>query len=160
LADPMSLAVDESALAAWRGGDLPMLEKMVRDYYREDGHHFEAARQKAALDALIEGEPLGRGWLVVLTSRPIGYVVLTLGFSVEAGGREGCLDEFFLVPEVRGRGLGRRVLDLVENEARALGVRRLFLEVEHGNRAIALYRRAGFVDHRRYLMSKPLAQEA
>lgn len=152
--------MDGPSLSALRGGDLPVLEKMVRDYYQEDGHHFEAARQAAALDALIEGEPLGRGWLVVLTSRSIGYVVLTLGFSVEAGGREGCLDEFFLVPEVRGRGLGRRVLDLVENEARALGVRRLFLEVEHGNRAIALYRRAGFVDHRRYLMSKPLAQEA
>ena len=92
----------------------------------------------------------------MLAGRPVGYVVLTLGFSVEAGGREGCLDELFVVPEARGRGVGRRVLGLVEEEARRLGIRRLFLEVEHGNRAFELYRRAGFVDHRRSLMSKQL----
>ena len=147
------------ALARLRAADLALLERMVRDYYHEDGHRFDAVWQPAALRALVDGEPLGRGWLVMLAARPVGYVVLTLGFSVEAGGREGCLDELFLLPEVRGRGVGRRVLELVEHEARALGIRRLFLEVEHGNRAIALYRRAGFVDHRRYLMSKPLAAD-
>jgi GNAT superfamily N-acetyltransferase len=145
-----------ASLAPLRGADLPLLERMVRAYCAEDDHPFDAARQPAALAALVKGEPLGRGWLVMLAGRPVGYVVLTLGFSVEAGGREGCLDEFFLVPEVRGRGLGRRVLGLVEDEAHELGIKRLFLEVEHGNRAIALYRRAGFVDHRRYLMSKRL----
>ena len=32
----------------------------------------------------------------------------------------------------------------------------LHLEVNHGNRANELYRRRGFVDHNRYLMTKPL----
>ena len=148
------------SLAPLRPADLALLESMVRAYYVEDGHSFDAARQRAALAALVEGEPLGRGWLVMLAGRPVGYAVLTLGFSIEAGGCEGCLDELFLVPEVRGRGVGRRVLGLVEEEARRLGVRRLFLEVEHGNQAGALYRRAGFVDHRRHLMSKPLESSA
>ena len=49
-----------------------------------------------------------------------------------------------------------RVLALVEDEARAHALKRLYLEVAHGNPALALYRRAGFVDHRRYLMSKSL----
>ena len=115
-----------------------------------------SARQPAALAALAAGEALGRSWLVTLAGRPVGYVVLTLGFSVEAGGCEGCLDEWYLLPEVRGRGLGRQVLGLVEAAARELGVRRLFLEVEHANPAIALYRRVGFVDHRRHLLSKRL----
>ena len=52
------------------------------------------------------------------------------------------------------------MLALLEDEARRLGVRRLFLEVEHGNRPSALYRRAGYVDHRRHLMSKRLDQSA
>jgi GNAT superfamily N-acetyltransferase len=146
------------ALAPLRAADLPLLEPMVRAYYLEDGQGFDGARQPAALGALAEGEPLGRGWLVMLAGRPVGYVVLTLGFSVEAGGREGCVEELFVVPEVRGRGVGRRVLELLEDEARRLGVRRLFLEVEHGNRASGLYRRAGFLDHRRHLMSKRLDQ--
>ena len=154
----MSGAAQEPVLALLRAADLPLLERMVRAYYVEDGHRFDAERQPAALAALIDGQPLGRGWLVMLAGRPVGYVVLTLGFSIEAGGCEGCVDELFVAPEVRGRGVGRRVLELLEDEARRLGVRRLFLEVEHGNRASALYRRAGFVDHRRHLMSKLLDQ--
>lgn len=146
----------EPTLAPLQAADLPRLERMVRAYYAEDGHQFDMARQRAALGALVDGEPLGHGWLVMLAGRPVGYVVLTLGFSVEAGGREGCVDELFVAPEVRGRGIGRRVLELVEAEARALGIRRLFLEVEHGNRAVALYRRTGFVDHRRHLLAKRL----
>lgn len=93
-------------------------------------------------------------WLIELGERLVGYVVLTWALSVEAGGREACVDELYLVPEVRNRGLGGRVLTLVEAEARGLDVRRLFLEVERNNRVIHLYRRAGYVDHDRFLMSK------
>ncbi|HSA81472.1 MAG TPA: GNAT family N-acetyltransferase [Geminicoccaceae bacterium] len=141
-------------LVRFTRADLPLVEPMVRAYYLEDGHGFDEERQPRALAALADGDQLGCGWLIALAGRPIGYLVLTLGFSVEAGGAEGCIDEFYLVPAVRGLGLGGRALELVEAEARRLAVRRLFLEVEHGNRALNLYRRAGYVDHRRFLMSK------
>jgi ribosomal protein S18 acetylase RimI-like enzyme len=49
------------------------------------------------------------------------------------------------------------VLALVEAKARAFGVRRIFLEVERHNRVIGLYRRAGYADHDRFLMSKLLS---
>jgi ribosomal protein S18 acetylase RimI-like enzyme len=49
-------------------------------------------------------------------------------------------------------------LELVEAEARHLAVRRLYLEVEHGNRALHLYRRAGYLDHQRFLLSKFLGR--
>jgi diamine N-acetyltransferase len=136
--------------------DLPLLEQYVRAYYVEDGHAFREDRQLPALAALAADEPFGRAWLIRLGARPVGYVVLTLAFSVEAGGREACVDEFYLVPEVRNRGLGGRVLALLEVEAWALSVRRIYLEVERRNRAIGLYRRAGYVDHDRFLMSKRL----
>jgi GNAT superfamily N-acetyltransferase len=143
-------------LAAVAGADLPLLERFVRAYYLEDGHVFDAERQLAALTALVEGEPFGRAWLIRLDERPVGYVVLSWGFSVEAGGREACLDEFYLVLEVRNRGLGRRVLALIEAEARVAGMCRIFLEVQRHNSAIGLYRRAGYLDHDRFLMSKLL----
>jgi diamine N-acetyltransferase len=135
------------------GPDLPLLEQLVRAYYLEDGHTFRD-RQPAALAALVTGEPLARAWLIRVGPRPVGYVVLTLTFSVEASGREACVDEFYLIPEMRNRGLGSRALALVEAEARNLHVRRIFLEVQRGNRVIGLYRRAGYVDHDRFLMSK------
>ena len=128
----------------------------MRAYYLEDGHAFRDDRQLPALAALAGDEPFGRAWLVELGGRPVGYAVLSWAFSVEAGGREACVDELYLVPEARNRGFGSRVLALLEYEARALGVRRVFLEVERKNRAIGLYRRAGYVDHGRFLMSKLL----
>lgn len=141
-------------LAALEAVDLPLLERFVRAYYLEDGHAFHEDRQPAALAALAAGDPFGRAWLIRVGDRALGYAVLTWAFSVEAGGREACIDELYLVPEVRNRGLGRRVLELLEADARVLGVSRLYLEVERRNRVIGLYRRAGYVDHDRFLMSK------
>jgi len=51
----------------------------------------------------------------------------------------------YVSPAVRGFGLGRRLVDALETEARKLGVRRLVLET--GTRqlaALALYRATGF----------------
>jgi GNAT superfamily N-acetyltransferase len=140
------------------GPDLPLLEQFARAYCLEDGQTFGEDRQPAALAALVAGEPLCRAWLIELEARPVGYVVLALSFSVEAGGREACVDELYLMPEVRNQGLGSRALAMVDAEARALGVQRIFLEVQRGNRVIGLYRRAGYVDHDRFLMSKFLTR--
>ena len=136
--------------------DLELLEAMVRAYYREDGHQFDPDRQRRALRAMADGDPWVRAWIVELGPRDVGYAVVTQSFSVESGGRDGFIDEVWLEPEVRGRGLGCRLLAMIEGEARALGLNRLYLEVEHHNRAIRLYRRAGFLEHRRYLMSMVL----
>jgi GNAT superfamily N-acetyltransferase len=55
------------------------------------------------------------------------------------------LKRMYVAPEVRGNGLGRRLVAALEAEARALGIRRLVLET--GVRlpaAQALYKAAGF----------------
>jgi diamine N-acetyltransferase len=143
-------------LAAVTRTDLALLEQLARAYYAEDGHVFQDDRQLPALAALAGGEAFGRAWLIRLGARAVGYAVLAFSFSVEAGGREACIDELYMLPEFRQRGIGRRVLALLEREARAQGVRRIFLEVARHNRAIGLYRRAGYVDHDRFLMSKLL----
>lgn len=57
----------------------------------------------------------------------------------------GELKRMYVSPEVRGAGLGRRLVDALEAEARVLGARRLVLETgirQHA--AIALYRATGF----------------
>jgi RimJ/RimL family protein N-acetyltransferase len=51
-----------------------------------------------------------------------------------------------VVPQWRGRGVGRRLLDATMAEARRVGFNRVELDVYADNaRAIALYQRAGFV---------------
>lgn len=58
----------------------------------------------------------------------------------------GELKRMYVVPEARGRGLGRRLLEELESHARLLGFTSVVLET--GDRqpaALALYHSAGFV---------------
>ena len=80
-------------------------------------------------------------------------LIITLGFSVEYGGRDGFIDDLYLVPAARGRGVGRKLIDFALAQARELGVGTLHLEVETGNDAATrLYRAAGFTETGRRLM--------
>lgn len=61
----------------------------------------------------------------------------------------GCaeLQKLYLVDEVKGRGLGRKLVEAIEEKARELGYSRMYLET-HTNLdvAIRLYRKQGFRD--------------
>lgn len=117
--------------------------------------HFDEPAVRTALVQLLQNPSLGRVWLVYASDRPIGYVVLTLGFSLEYHGLDAFIDEIYLAPTYRGQGIGKQVLAFVENEARRLGVKALHLEVErHNQRARSLYRRLGFSDQERFLLNK------
>ena len=65
----------------------------------------------------------------------------------ELGPRVGELKRMFVAPDVRGQGIGRKLLARLEDEARSLGLERLVLETgTRQEEALALYRRAGFTD--------------
>jgi len=85
----------------------------------------------------------------------VGYLIITLGYSVEYGGRDGFIGDVYLVPEARRAGLRRRLLAFALAEAERLGVRTLHLEVEVENeRATRLYREGGFEETGRRLMRR------
>jgi diamine N-acetyltransferase len=127
----------------------------MREYYAFDGHAFDQAKAREALLAFLRDPSLGRAWLVCEEEIPVGYIVLTFGYSLEYLGRDAFIDELYLCESHRGRGWGRKALHFVEEQARAAGVRAIHLEVVRGNiTARELYRRAGYVDHDHHLMSK------
>ena len=84
------------------------------------------------------GRPVGCGAL-----RRLGGPVLV----PDLGPGVGELKRMYVDRALRGKGIGRALLDRLETEARALGLDRLVLET--GIRqieALALYRRAGFIE--------------
>ena len=75
---------------------------------------------------------------------PVGYIAISFGFSLEMGGIDGFIDEFYIRANVRGRGMGSEVLESLLPALAQHGVKALHLEVSPGNRAQKLYARAGF----------------
>jgi ribosomal protein S18 acetylase RimI-like enzyme len=130
---------------------------LARAFHAEDGHPL-GERGVAAIGMVARGHPLARAWLIREGGGPpLGYAVLGLGFGVEYGGPDAFVDDLYLVPAARGRGLGREVMALLETEARALGLKALFLVVDPENeRAKALYDRQGFAPTHWLLMAKRL----
>ena len=89
----------------------------------------------------------------------VGYVVVCHGYSIEYGGVTGFLDELYLLPAARGRGIGSATLRFLRKESGRRGWVSLLLEVVRGNRKAArLYARRGFADHGRTLMTARAAR--
>jgi ribosomal protein S18 acetylase RimI-like enzyme len=100
---------------------------------------------------------LGHVWLIDEGGAPAGYAVMTLGYSLEFGGRDAFVDELYIRPAYRRRGLGRRAVEVVATYCRDTGVQALHLEVGRENEAAqALYRQAGFADRRHWLLTRRL----
>jgi len=138
--------------------DVPRLRELMSENYAEAGYPFDPVSARECFAAIVRDPSLGRAWLVEVEGEEAGYAVLTLGYSLEYRGRDAFVDDLYLAPAQRGRGLGRSALEAVEAAARELGVRALHLEVERENAtAQELYRRRGFRDNDRRLLTKMLA---
>ena len=127
----------------------------MRALYAHDHLAFHERAARSALLGLLRAPALGRAFLIESGGAAVGYVVLTLGWSLEYQGRDAFIDELYIDPACRGRGMGRRAVANVEQACRRLGVKALHLEVERSNTAAQGFcRSAGFADHDRYLFTK------
>lgn len=135
--------------------DIGLLLRFNRELNEHDGAPFDEARTCTALKNLIGRPDLGGIWLIGVAGRPVGYLVLTWGYSLEFGGRDAFLDELYLREDYRGQGIGTRIIQHVLDVCQTHGVKALHLEVMAQNtRAQELYRRLGFELRDSRLMSK------
>jgi len=109
--------------------------------------------------AELLGEPAyGLIYLACDANQPVGYLVICFDYSLEYRGKGAWVDELFVARMHRGKGIATQLLEVAERAATEHNAKYLHLEVSHGNPAIELYRRRGFVDHQRYLMTKRLSE--
>jgi len=136
-----------------RPEDLEKLLPLVQGFHGEEGIQSDDAQRRGALLPLLEGIPYGAIYLIGPTRAPIGYIIVTFTWSVEFGGLDGMIDEFFIRPAVRGRGIATEVLFALPRTLAEAGVRALHLEVDRDNdAALRLYNRARFTARDRYLL--------
>ena len=126
---------------------------LVRAYHAfEDIELDEQARHRAVARLLAE-PALGAIWLARCDGQIAGYLAVCIGFSIEFGGHDAFVDEFYLEPDFRGRGGGRALLDQLLPMLQQFNIRALHLEVARDNeRARHLYAGCGFVAREKYLL--------
>lgn len=99
-------------------------------------------------NALIPGlrqHPTTLIFLAYQGEAAIGIAVCFLGFSTFAAKPLINIHDLAVLPGYRGLGIGRQLLEAVEQTARAQGCCKLTLEVfEHNHRARRVYAAAGF----------------
>lgn len=125
--------------------DLARILPLVTAFHGESGIEQTDAGRTRALTPLLEGIPQGVAYLIGPKKAPIGYVVISFGWSLELGGMDGVIDELYIRPGVRGRGLGSEVLLKLPKALADAGLVALHLEVSRQNtRARALYQKLHF----------------
>ena len=93
----------------------------------------------------LQQHPTTLVFLAYHDSEPVGLAICFRGFSTFAARPLVNISDYFVFPEHRGAGIGRRLLAAIEQRARDLGCCRVTLEVQENNqRAQAVYAAAGF----------------
>ena len=144
-------------------GDEAVLLPMMRALAEQDPEviPFNESSARAAFHQFLSLPAFGRIWLLYDGAALVGYIILTVGFSFEFRGHDAFIDELYIAPAQRRRGFGRRSMAFVEQQAHEMGVNAIHLEVDPGNEsALELYRRTGYVDHNRFLMTKWLKRDS
>lgn len=125
--------------------DAAALLSLVARCHEERGLALDDAAREAAILPLLEGSPLGAAYIFGPRRAPIGYVIVTFGWSVSLGGMEGRVDEVFVRPSVRRRGIGGSILHEIGAALSDVGLRALHMRLEEGDGpGHSLGRRAGF----------------
>ena len=140
--------------------DIKELVDLMAEFYKESGYRLNIELSRQAFGELVEDPELGQVWLLQHNSQVAGYIVLTVGFSMEYGGRDAFVDDLFVRSRFRGLGLGRCGLEALFAECRRRGVRAVHLEVGRSNEpAKKLYGKFGFRDNDRQLLTVRLKEE-
>jgi len=119
----------------------------MAEFYAEGGYDLNHARATGAFAAILADERLGYVWIIQAEHQDVGHIVLTLKYAMEYGGMVACLDDLYVQPDWRNKGLSTGALVEIRSFCEGLGIRALTVEVGHNNGpAQTVYRRVGFAE--------------
>ena len=138
--------------------DVQKLVTMMTEFYAESAYTLHRRRATEAFSGLLADNRLGQVWFIQADSQDVGYVVVTLCYSMEYGGPNAFVEDLFVRSAFRGAGLATAALAEVRSFCATHGVRAIHVETGRENAAAkAVYRRAGFVEIDRLHLTLGLA---
>ena len=93
---------------------------------------------------LITDPSQGAAFIARQDGRAVGFATLDWKWSMLKGARLGYLEDLYVLPEARGRGIADALIEVCAERCRELGMPALqWLTQPHNERARAVYDRAG-----------------
>ncbi len=134
-----------------------LVEDMILNLYSNDGQENNDYMSRSAirptLDRALTHPDNLRIEVFKENEQIIGYALLYIFWSNEYGGLVLTLDELYVLPLFRNRGISSRYIQELEKKSNTYVL--LALEVMPGNeKAKALYSRLGFKENKRTFMNK------
>ena len=137
------------------GSHVDLLLQLMKEFYLVEGLPFDENIARRGLEQIFSKKTFGSIYIIAADQEIVGYIVLTFGFSLEFHGRDALVDEFYVRESFRRKGIGSRALEFIQEICRNEGINALHLEVDRNNqRAQSLYRKHGFRDHDRFLLTR------
>jgi ribosomal protein S18 acetylase RimI-like enzyme len=136
---------DRGQIRLARADDALVFGELLRAFNTE----FEAPTPSADLIAARAAPLIESGELTVLLAADgrDGFAVLRFRASIYTGELDAYLEELYIVPERRGRGLGRALLETAIDHARERGAAHIELNTsENDVAARTLYESVGFTN--------------
>ena len=124
--------------------DRELYYKYVDAFYHTDAVNAPVPTEnyRVTFDEMMSRDTYVSGYIFEYESAPCGFALLSKTFSQEAGGVSITIEEIYIEPGYRGKGLATEFFEWLKRES---GAMRLRLEVEDYNKgAMRLYERMGF----------------
>ena len=119
--------------------DLDRLLALMERFHAETALPHDDAHRRRAAAPLLAGSPHGAVWLIGPQRAPLGYVLISFGWSVAYAGMEGFVTEVFVRETVRGRGIGTEVLHAIAVSLTQSGLKALHVRLDQSDAASARF---------------------
>lgn len=121
------------------------VQALMQRNHEERGLPHDDAHRENVVAPLLEGSPLGAVWLIGPARAPLGYVLISFGWSADLGGMIGWVEDIFIRQSVRKRGIGTEVLHAIAVTLGRADLRALHVRIPDDDDTLAKFcAKAGF----------------
>jgi diamine N-acetyltransferase len=138
--------------------DVPAIVRLAQAFHREIGRREElpAEHVMATLGEMERNRERGSLYVFERDGEAAGYAILVPSWSNELGGMVVAVDEIYVAPAHRRKGVAGDFLGLLVKVA-PQGVAAIQVEVDRSNRAaVGLYKALGYRDTGRRVLTAPV----
>jgi len=133
----------------------------MMDYYEIEGIDYNRDKSRSTLEDFIVKGNTGTLCIIQSLNDPIGYFCIAFSYTLEHYGKDCFLDEIYIKPEFRHKGIGTEVMKYIENYLEQNNFKAIHLIVYDKNpAAFKYYVKNGFQVQKASFMSKLLNQKS